>query len=186
MSLCYKNVFLVTQSRNSVRELVGFDWRSPRIHYCVLPSEHTCECTCVLEVGPVLWQRPGQTAGSSPCSRAQCSLSQQALVTSKNWRKGKHSARVPPSASLRVLSETQAQKPKRTQMSTHEVSFTPTKNICLLWRKGSAKTDQLKTIVTHQSSQRWYSLRFIDSFLAYQNWLHFENINSSKSTEILL
>lgn len=131
MSLCNKNVFLVTQSRNSVRELVGFDWRSPRIHYCVLPSEHACECTCVLEVGPVLWQRPGQTAGSSPCSRAQCSLSQQALVTSKNWRKGKHSARVPPSASLRVLSETQAQKPKRTQMSTHEVSFTPTKNICL-------------------------------------------------------
>lgn len=67
---------------------------------------------CVLEL--LLWQRPRRTAGCSPCGGAQGSLSQQDLVTSKDWGKGKHSAEVPLSAGLQAHTQTHTQKADRT------------------------------------------------------------------------
>ena len=69
--------------------------------------------------GPQLWQSPGQTTGCSPCSRAQGSLSQQDLVTSKDRGKGKHSVEVPLSAGLRAHPQTHAQKTARKHTHGH-------------------------------------------------------------------
>ncbi len=78
--------------------------------FAVCVYVYVCVCVCVVGVGPLLWQSPGRTAGYSPCGGAQGSLSQQDLVTSKDWGKGKHSAEVPLSAGLRAHTQTRTQR----------------------------------------------------------------------------